>query len=243
MMNEVWIRGKGIVTKPRSKKAKQTPHNDFWKEFKDELIKAGEPFKIYPAVDKNRNFGNWCKINDPRESSWQRDAFLAIDTNSQKKEVFVSIYIPQHKGFYYTLKHNAKKYEDIIGSSLEWIDDKGVYCTGSTRIKDKIYKIEPGVIKIIIERVKKFLDAFGRDLEPFLKEPDERDKLTPYLKWKIMERDSFTCQNPKCKKVCPKGAGLHVDHIIPVAKGGKLDEKNLQALCRDCNLKKGAGSL
>lgn len=29
---------------------------------------------------------------------------------------------------------------------------------------------------------------------------------------------------------------IHVDHIVPVAKGGRNDQSNLQVLCKDCNI-------
>ena len=32
---------------------------------------------------------------------------------------------------------------------------------------------------------------------------------------------------------------FHADHIIPYSKGGKTILKNAQALCAECNLKKG----
>lgn len=32
----------------------------------------------------------------------------------------------------------------------------------------------------------------------------------------------------------------HVDHIVPLARGGADSEENLQLLCRTCNLHKGA---
>lgn len=32
----------------------------------------------------------------------------------------------------------------------------------------------------------------------------------------------------------------HVDHIMPLALGGSNDRQNIQVLCRDCNLSKGA---
>lgn len=36
------------------------------------------------------------------------------------------------------------------------------------------------------------------------------------------------------------GKKYHVDHIVPLARGGTNDRKNLQITCADCNLSKGA---
>ena len=33
-------------------------------------------------------------------------------------------------------------------------------------------------------------------------------------------------------------AGLVIDHIIPVSRGGTSERENLQPLCVDCNTKK-----
>lgn len=35
------------------------------------------------------------------------------------------------------------------------------------------------------------------------------------------------------------GVKLHVDHIVPVSRGGKTVMSNLQTLCEDCNCGKG----
>ena len=43
--------------------------------------------------------------------------------------------------------------------------------------------------------------------------------------------------NNKCN-YCKSLENLEIDHIIPVSKGGKADEINLQVLCRSCNRKK-----
>lgn len=48
-------------------------------------------------------------------------------------------------------------------------------------------------------------------------------------------------QSRKCAE-CRKHlrSGYHVDHIVPVALGGKTTRANLQLLCAPCNLSKGA---
>ena len=66
----------------------------------------------------------------------------------------------------------------------------------------------------------------------------QRKLMTPLLRKKIMERDHYTCQN--CGKYMPDEVGLHIDHIIPIAKGGKSVASNLRVLCSKCNGKKGA---
>ena len=57
--------------------------------------------------------------------------------------------------------------------------------------------------------------------------------MTPELRKQIAERDHYTCQI--CGKYMPDGVGLHIDHIIPVSKGGKTVPSNLQVLCSKCN--------
>ncbi len=41
----------------------------------------------------------------------------------------------------------------------------------------------------------------------------------------------------RCRR-CRTAVRLEVDHIIPVSKGGKTEESNLQTLCRRCNRRK-----
>jgi HNH endonuclease len=38
----------------------------------------------------------------------------------------------------------------------------------------------------------------------------------------------------RCRK-CSRSIKLEMDHIVPVSKGGKTEESNLQTLCRRCN--------
>lgn len=65
----------------------------------------------------------------------------------------------------------------------------------------------------------------------------ERAKMTPKLRFAVIERDGRRCQI--CGARQEDGAILHVDHIIPVARGGKTEMSNLWTLCDMCNLGKG----
>lgn len=63
----------------------------------------------------------------------------------------------------------------------------------------------------------------------------ERGKVTNKMRFAIYDRDHWRCR--KCGR---RTNDLEVDHIIPVAKGGKSTFDNLQTLCHRCNVRKGA---
>lgn len=65
---------------------------------------------------------------------------------------------------------------------------------------------------------------------------EQRKRMTASLRNEIAKRDNYTCQI--CGKYMPDGVGLHIDHIIPIKKGGKSVPSNLQVLCSKCNGKK-----
>lgn len=64
----------------------------------------------------------------------------------------------------------------------------------------------------------------------------ERSKMNKGLRYKILKRDNFKCQI--CGRTAEDGVKLHIDHIIPISKGGKTIGSNLRTLCEDCNLGK-----
>ena len=68
----------------------------------------------------------------------------------------------------------------------------------------------------------------------------ERKPLSKKLRFQILNRDNFTCQY--CGRKAPDVI-LEVDHIVPVAKGGKTEVENLITACHDCNSGKKAESL
>ena len=56
--------------------------------------------------------------------------------------------------------------------------------------------------------------------------------MRPIVKERILEK-----YNHKCN-YCGSKENLCVDHIIPLAKGGRHNEDNFQILCKKCNSKK-----
>lgn len=78
-------------------------------------------------------------------------------------------------------------------------------------------------------------DRAAKSTTQFLRQ-QERKRVTASVRFEVFARDGNRC------RVCGTTAEvepLHVDHIIPISKGGRSDLHNLQTLCQTCNLGKG----
>lgn len=63
----------------------------------------------------------------------------------------------------------------------------------------------------------------------------ERGKVTNKMRFAIYQKDRYRC------RICGRKTNdLEVDHIYPIAKGGKSTYDNLQTLCHRCNQRKGS---
>lgn len=71
-----------------------------------------------------------------------------------------------------------------------------------------------------------------------------RKPLPKYKRDQVFRRDGYTCRKCGAKGGLhgTLGVQLHIDHIVPVAKGGTDEINNLQVLCAPCNTKKGSKS-
>ncbi len=63
-----------------------------------------------------------------------------------------------------------------------------------------------------------------------------RKSISKSRRFAILKRDNYRCQ--LCGRSQKDGAKLHVDHRLPLAKGGPNEDDNLWTLCEDCNLGK-----
>lgn len=134
----------------------------------------------------------------------------------------------------------------------EAIDDSHMFTINLTRDQTRYrqynYVREPYIVTVIdssqtftYEQLKKRYEQlaeinFACTLAEYHSK-NQRKLMTAELKEQIAMRDNFTCQ--KCGKYMPDYVGLHIDHIIPVSKGGKSIPSNLQVLCSVCNGSKG----
>lgn len=118
-----------------------------------------------------------------------------------------------------------------------------------TRYRQRDYTKTKYKIKVVVRECPvsfKWLEIRHKRLEKIgfeatLREynsKNQRKLMTPDLRRKIMKRDNYTCQI--CGKRMRDEVGLHIDHIIPIAKGGKSVESNLRVLCSKCNGRKGS---
>lgn len=62
-----------------------------------------------------------------------------------------------------------------------------------------------------------------------------RKPISKRVRFEVFKRDLFKCAY--CGRT-PPSVVLHVDHIVPVSKGGKNTQDNLITACFDCNLGK-----
>lgn len=134
---------------------------------------------------------------------------------------------------------------------LECIDDEGAivfkFTRTQTRYEQRNYVRHSYKVDTVVDRFYtniKYLKGRYNSLEEIDFEctlsqyhaKNQRKLMTPRLRSEIAERDNYTCQI--CGKYMPDGVGLHIDHIIPIAKGGKSVPSNLQVLCSKCNGRK-----
>lgn len=57
-------------------------------------------------------------------------------------------------------------------------------------------------------------------------------RLTKAMRFEVLTRDGYRCRY--CG-VTAQDARLHIDHVLPIALGGRDDLCNLVAACADCN--------
>ena len=68
-----------------------------------------------------------------------------------------------------------------------------------------------------------------------------REPIPAGLRFAVLKRDGFRCSY--CGRGETEGVKLHIDHLVPVARGGRNELDNLVTACQDCNLGKAASDI
>ena len=138
-------------------------------------------------------------------------------------------------------KHRYKQYNKCLDEDHLF---KFIFFRMKTRYRQENYVRHPYQVKEINQVFStnyeflndRYLKLKDINFECTLREyniSNQRKLMTKELRNQIALRDNYTCQ--KCGKYMPDGVGLHIDHIIPLSKGGKSVSSNLQVLCSKCN--------
>ena len=88
------------------------------------------------------------------------------------------------------------------------------------------------------ETITELIHALENKLRTSSFVKEQRTLMTKKLREYIKKRDDYTCCNCKNSTYKEPNLLLEIDHIIPVSKGGRTEEENLQTLCWKCNRSK-----
>ena len=101
-----------------------------------------------------------------------------------------------------------------------------------------VFWLTVGLASLVFLRAKNLrrrADAFA--LLAARRAPFARSPIPARLRFAVLDRDHFTCQY--CgRRIGEPGVRLHVDHRVPVSKGGDNAMSNLVTACEECNLGK-----
>ncbi len=167
----------------------------------------------------------------------------ALNNSEKKKEIwrkwkrenpeYYKNYALENKEKY---KLNAKK---LRNKKLKYMKK---YNEGRKEILKEYYKKNSDRIKARVKIYsKKYRQSFAgklcirRDnLKRRVNGTIKKGIISQIINDNILHYGVITCE--KCKRKCE--TKFHVDHIIPISKGGSNDYDNLQILCAKCNLEK-----
>lgn len=192
----------------------------FWKMFTEFVAsRQGELITVYKLI----------KENQKKYTQYLTEVFLAYDDNSTLSHELYSTY-PYFK------EYERKIFE---GNKLKPIIDvcfimKKEYWSpkGRNYYRDSMNfncdSLEKALNQISADEKRKNSRVYQQQ--------HERSKMSNSLRYDILKRDGFRCSI--CGASASDGAKMHVDHIIPVSKGGRTEPGNLRTLCDKCNFGK-----
>ena len=211
---------------------------------------------------------DYFKIHDEIEDEFYKNCGVYQFLDKYKNSFYVSeVRKPAHRIFWNSLEYSLrellnhfKAIEKVYGNYL--IVDyyfNGIYLTDDELHMNHCWfaaddeEFEDGFnLHLLGEPLTKFVEDLShqtrlgdihiKEIRVILmynkptKPKRKRTNIPRGIRHEVFKRDNYTCVECGARK--SDGATLHVDHKIPVSKGGTDELDNLQTLCSDCNLNK-----
>jgi len=184
----------------------------------------------------NKYYGKkWYKENPIYYKKWQKNNPEKVK-NARKKYYLGNTYkewAAENKEK--IRKKNKKYYSENKEKAKEWAAEN----------KEKIRKKNKKYYSENKEKAKIFRKKWQGNNPEKVREENfrrrtngkiEKGVIAKIINENILKYGIITCE--KCKKQCLSSYDYHVDHIVPISKGGTNDCGNLQVLCAYCNLNK-----
>lgn len=144
------------------------------------------------------------------------------DTDDAQKDIFHSLLERTDERTEYTLHYEAVR--SVMGSA-----EAEAYHAEALRVTSKL-GLKPGYYHV---------DALGQIAPVRASQPKlsgaRRSKMSQTKRFRIFRRDGFRCQLCGRQADADNGIELHVDHKMPLSKGGSDNDANLWTLCNECN--------
>ena len=117
----------------------------------------------------------------------------------------------------------------IINESVLTVEYKFAYTSGGGKVQKSF------TISMTEENIAELIKLLESKLTASAFAKEQRTLMTKKLREFIKKRDNYTCCSCGNSTDNEPNLLLEIDHIIPIAKGGKTTEDNLQTLCWKCN--------
>jgi len=124
-----------------------------------------------------------------------------------------------------------------VWKSLGYPPGKRRIATLGDRISESPYKRRWGSVRSACEALAAFHEGKITRDQLLTGNSAVPGRITIPLKdrWAVLKRDSYRCAKCGATPSSDHRVELEVDHIRPIAKGGRNEIGNLQTLCRKCN--------
>jgi len=148
------------------------------------------------------------------------------------------------------LNFNERSVYDLDRFALELVHTPPLECI--THLKNQ-FNDEGLLWKILYGNFMNFKKAFDQSMNRILFGPEDKGAieyinppesstvLTEEIRQHIYKHDNYQCLC--CGKERRRSISLEIDHILPIAMGGKNIPSNLQRLCKQCNGIKGVNEI